>query len=251
MLRQYVYPKFLLKISKACYTELIYLGCCGETNPGIETRVQLWVVLEFDEELCEFGSCVLGQGSIYGSGENFAKESSLKLREGSEVQREVHLLDKTPVLMASLVGSEERISRRTESGKALIRSCAVSVLCRLVRWLESSEMEMGFLSPSIQPTLLSSSISQSLKQVVVNSSKSVHGKGKPSMKGFKLIWFRHLYFIYCLLFFFFQMSRQTWIRILSISFEMERPPVHGQDFSENDPRLKIEHVINLTQTTWT
>ena len=75
---------------------------------------------------------MLGQGSIYGSGENFAKESSLKLREGSEVQREVHLLDKTPVLMASLVGSEERISR-TESGKALIRSCAVSVLCRLVR----------------------------------------------------------------------------------------------------------------------
>ena len=39
------------------------------------------------------------------------------------------------------------------------------------------------------------------------------------------------------------------IRILSISFEMERPPIHDQDFSENDPRSKTGHVINLTQTT--
>ena len=180
MLRQYVYPKFLLKISKACYTELIYLGCCGETNPGIETRVQLWVVLEFDEELCEFGSCVLGQGSIYGSGENFAKESSLKLREGTEVQRWDHLLDKTPVLIASLVGKKQRMLRRMESGKVLIRSSPSSkigaCLIRLVRWssLDSSSssssssssetrflsvLEVGPLSvsPLIEPLLWHSS----------------------------------------------------------------------------------------------
>ena len=33
------------------------------------------------------------------------------------------------------------------------------------------------------------------------------------------------------------------IRILSISFEMERPPVNGGDLLHNYPRSKIGHII--------
>ena len=66
----------------------------------------------------------------------YSKESESKLREGREVQREAHLLDKTPVLIASLMGKKQRMLRRIESGKALIRSSSskmVACLLRLVR----------------------------------------------------------------------------------------------------------------------
>ena len=36
---------------------------------------------------------------------------------------------------------------------------------------------------------------------------------------------------------------QLWNRILSISFEMERPPVNGGDLLHNYPRSKIGHII--------
>ena len=59
-----------------------------------------------------------------------SKEVSMKLREGTEVQRWTHLLDKTPVLIAYLVGKEESIVRRMESGKALIQSSMVGACLR-------------------------------------------------------------------------------------------------------------------------
>ena len=66
----------------------------------------------------------------------YTKQSESKLREGREVKREAHLLDKTPVLIASLIGKKQRMLRRIKSGKALIRSSSskmVVCLLRLVR----------------------------------------------------------------------------------------------------------------------
>ena len=61
----------------------------------------------------------------------YSKESESKLREGREVQREAHLLDKTSVLIASLMGKKQRMLRKIESGKALIRSSSKIGACLL------------------------------------------------------------------------------------------------------------------------
>ena len=66
----------------------------------------------------------------------YTKESELKLREGKEVQREAHLLDKTPILIASLMGKKQRMLRRIESGKALIRSSSSKMVACLLHLVQ-------------------------------------------------------------------------------------------------------------------
>ena len=60
----------------------------------------------------------------------FLNQYESKSREGTEVQRWAHLLDKTLVLMTCFVVKRERMLMRIDSGKMLIRSSKVGACLR-------------------------------------------------------------------------------------------------------------------------